>query len=65
MSERNDVLMRYCIARDTGNYQVLFEILEVAVTNPGLEAAISSLRLCFGSNTTWTEQLLSYRKQFR
>ncbi len=65
LEQRNDVLMRYCIARDAGNYQVLFEILELAVTNPGLQAAISSLRLRFGCNRPWTQQLLLYRKQFQ
>ncbi len=65
LEQRIDVLMRYCIARDARNYQVLFEILEVAVTNPGLEAAISSLRMRFGSNKAWTPQLLLYRKQFQ
>ncbi len=66
MSEQStDVLMHYCNAVDAGNYDLLFSILEVAQTNPGLQAAISALYLRFRSNEKWSRQLLVYRNQFQ
>ena len=65
MSEPNDVLLRYCMAMDAGDVHLLVNILDFAVLNPGLYAAISALHRRFGIKKTWTQQLLSYRKQFQ
>ena len=66
MSTRDeDWLLRYCVALDAGNFDLLGEILTRAETDPGLEAAIMGMHQRFDSNESWTQQFQAYRQQLQ
>ena len=66
MSEQfHDLLLYYCHAMDAGNIDKVIVMYELARTIPGFQAALSSIHLRFNCDESWTQQLLSYRKQFQ
>jgi hypothetical protein len=65
LNEQDDWLLRYAIALDAGNFDLLGEILEMAKTVPGLEAAITGMHQRFDSNESWTQQLQAYRRELQ
>ncbi|HET8851703.1 MAG TPA: hypothetical protein VFN02_04195 [Ktedonobacteraceae bacterium] len=56
-----DVLLRYCIALDAGDFDALGEVLEQASAEPGLDQAIAGIHQRFDSNESFTEQLQRQR----
>jgi hypothetical protein len=58
---QQDVLLRYCVALDAGNFDLLGEVLELAKAEPGLEEAIVGIHARFDSNENFTEQLRRQR----
>ena len=59
-----DTLLRYCIALDAGDFDVLGEVLELAKAEPGLDQAIAGIHQRFDSNESFTEQLQRQRDAY-
>jgi hypothetical protein len=59
-----DPLLRYCVALDAGSFDQLGEVLALAKTDPGLEAAIAGIHQRFDSNESFTEQLRRQRDMY-
>ncbi len=63
--QNDDVLLRYCVALDAGNFDLLGEVLALAQTIPGLEEAIASLHQRFDSHESFSLQLQTYRQELQ
>lgn len=61
--QQQDVLLRYCLALDAGNFDDLGKVLEMAQKDEGLEAALSGIHARFDSSESWVQQLQAYRQQ--
>lgn len=60
-----DVLLKYAVALDAGNFDGIAEVLKQAETDEGLETSILALHARYDSNESFTEQLLCTRQQLQ
>jgi len=62
MANKEDPLLKYTVACDAGNFDVIGEVLAEAEKDEGLATAILALHLRFDSNEEITGQLLRVRE---